>query len=78
MDPKELDCQVTWAHSYEALPHSLGTQWSKKMRGPSKTASTQSILSSEEINIDKDCRIAHVLCDYAVLLHQDMHVCGVP
>ena len=48
------------------------------MYRPSRPASTKCETSSNATVMDEGCRIAHVLCDHALVLYQCMHVHGDP
>ena len=73
MDPKELNL-----HVLETLPHPSGTQWNEVICRPFRHAKAQFVMPSDANNADERCRIAHVLHDHALLLHQCTDVCGVP
>ena len=53
VDPRDLDCRVTHAQLYKALPHPSGLHWSKEVPRPACLASTQYIQSSYMIYMDK-------------------------
>ena len=76
MVSKDLDHWVNWACSHEAVPHPLGTKQSEVMPRPARPVSTQSVPSSDAVDTDEECIIAHVLCDHALLLHEHTHQQG--
>ena len=53
MDLRDLGCRVMQAHSYKALSPSPGTLWSDVMSRPSRAPSTQSVPSSDVIDMDE-------------------------
>ena len=73
MDSKNLDHRVTHAHSYEALSHPSGSQWSDVVSSLAWLASTQSMPSPDVIDMDEDHQNAHALNDPAVAFHQQLH-----
>ena len=76
MDPKDLDCRVSWACSYKALCYPSETHWSDVVPSPSGLISTQSIPFLDAIDKNEGHRITHILYDYLLLLHQQMHTQG--
>ena len=77
MDPGDLDCRVMWAYSYEALPPSSGSLWSAVMPRPPRPSWTQSVPSSDVIDIDEGCQITNALQEHPLPLHQVILVKGV-
>ena len=77
MDRNAFDCRVTWAYSYEVLPHPSEMQWRKVVPRPSTPASTWSVPSLDAIDTDMGCMIASALFHYALVLHQRMYPHGV-
>ena len=69
-DTMDLDCRVTWAPSYEALPLSPGSLWSAVMPRPLRPSSAQSVPSSGVIDMDKGCQVSSALQEHALALHQ--------
>ena len=65
-DPKGLDCRVSHAHYYEALPQLSGSEWSKVLSRSSRPVSIHSVPSSGVIDTDKGYLTAHVPCDYVL------------
>ena len=70
MDPRDLDCRLMWAHSYEAFPPSPGSLWSAVMPRPPRPSSAQSVPSSDVIDMDKGCWITNALQQHVLTLHQ--------
>ena len=67
MDPRDLDCRVMWAHSYEALPLYPGSLWSTVIPRPSLAQSTP---SCNVIDTDEGGCITNALEEHAWALYQ--------
>ena len=69
MDPRNMDCRVMLAQSYEALPP-LGSLCSTVMPRPPRPSSSQSMPSSNVIDTGKGHHITSAFQEHVLVLHQ--------
>ena len=74
METRNLDYWVTHAHLYEALSHPSGSHLSEVVSRLARPSSTQSVLYSDAIVMDEGQRIAHKICNHALVLHQETNL----
>ena len=72
VDPQNLNCRITCAHSYECDPS--GSHWGEVVSRLARPSSTQSVLSSDVVDTNEGHRISHALHDHALVLQQQTYL----
>ena len=75
-EPKDLDCMDTQSHSYKAMPHPSGSQWSEVVPRPAGPAFNQSKPPQDMPDTEEGCQTVHPSPDHALVLYQQVHQWG--